>query len=332
MSRIRALAVWGSVGGLGAVSGMLIGGTTAQLLDWRAIFLLNVPVGLSGLVLATRLLPTAVRREGPRVDLLGAALLTAGISGLSLLVGTANGGVSAASSAGAAIAAAGLLGFALHHPRTPAPLVPRGFVRRSGVVLPAATGSVQGAVMLGTLLLLAVTFVDVMRLGPIEAGVAMLGMRATQAGWARIAGLVVNRIGLRHAHLVGLAGMAAGCASFVRLGEGPSYVADILPGLVVLGLAAPFVFVSGSALALQCVRSADVGLASGILGASQWLGGSLGVAAVSALLATFGDGGTTGIRAGFGLCAAVAATAMVLAGLATRGRPAACRIKPLATA
>jgi MFS family permease len=324
--RIRALAVWGSVGGLGAVSGMLIGGTTSELLDWRAVFLLNVPVGVCGLALATRLLPTTAGRPGLRVDLAGAVLLTAGCSGLALLVGSADGGLSTASYGGATLAAVGLLGFAFHHARSPAPLVPHGFLGRTGVALPAAIGSVQGAVMLGTLLLLTITFVDVMRLGPVVAGVAMLGMRATQAGWARVAGRIVDRIGPRRANLTGLAGMATGCASLVRVGEAPSYVGDVLPGLVVLGLAAPLVFVSSSALVLQCVRANEAGLAAGILGASQWLGGSLGVAAVSALLVAFGDGGTTGIRAGFGLCAAAAATAALLGALATRGRPPACRI------
>ena len=120
--------------------------------------------------------------------------------------------------------------------------------------------------------------------------------------------------------------MSIGCASFVRLDSSPDYVRDILPGLVMLGLSAPLVFVTGSILSHQCTHPADAGLASGILGACQWLGGSIGVAAVSALLVASGDGEATGIRAGFGLCAAAAASAVVIAGLATRGRPALCRI------
>ncbi len=324
--RLRALAVWGSVGSLGAVSGMLVGGATAELLDWRAVFLLNVPVGLLGLALARRLLPSGVRRPGRRVDVAGAVLLTTGGSGLALLIASAPGGISTASCAGVVVAATGLLGYALHVGRASAPLVPRGFLRRTGVVLPAATGSVHGAVMLGTLLLLTVTFVDVMALGPIEAGLAMLGWRATQAGWAGLAGRIVARVGAVHAQLLGLAGMAVGCASLTRIGAAPSYGTDVLPGLVVLGLAAPLVFVSGSTLALQCVQPGDSGLASGILGSCQWLGGSLGVAAVSAVLTTAGDDVVEGLRAGFGLCAAAAAAAALLAGLATRGRAPACRL------
>jgi len=79
-------------------------------------------------------------------------------------------------------------------------------------------------------------------------------------------------------------------------------------------------------LAHQCTRPADSGLVSGILGASQWLGGSLGVAAVSALLAALGDGVNGGISVGFGLCASLAAAAVVLVTLATRSRPSACRL------
>lgn len=180
--------------------------------------------------------------------------------------------------------------------------------------------------MFGTLLLLTVTFMDVMGFGPIEAGLAMLGMRLTQAGWARVTAHLVDAIGVRRTHAMGLAGMAVGCASLTRIGASPAYVADILPGLLVLGRSAPFVLVSGSMLALQCTRPADSGLASGILGSSQWLGGSLSVAAVSALLVAHGDGATGGIRAGFGLCAILAVSAVVLVGLATRSRPAVCRL------
>ncbi len=324
--RARAFAIWGSVGSLGAVSGMLVGGAATQLVDWRAVFLLNVPVGVFGFAVATRLLPADSRWSGMRVDLFGAGLLTAGSTGLALLIGTASGGASAATCSGAVLATAGLLGFAHHHRRAPAPLVPRGFLRRSGISLPAATGSVQGAVMLGTLLLLTVTFMKVMGLSPIEAGFAMLGMRLTQASWARVTGRLIDAIGVRRTHVMGLLGMAVGCAYLARIGASPTYVVDILPGLLVLGLSAPFVFVSGSMLAHQCTRPADSGLVSGILGASQWLGGSLGVAAVSALLAALGDGVNGGISVGFGLCASLAAAAVVLVTLATRSRPSACRL------
>jgi hypothetical protein len=324
--RTRAFAIWASVGSLGAVSGMIIGGVATELLDWRAVFLLNVPVGLCGLAFAARLLPEGSRTRSARPDYVGAALLTMGSAGLALLVGTAGGGASVGVYAGAVLAVTGFVGFARHQARTAAPLVPRGFLRRSGIAFPAATGSILGAVMLGSLLLLAATLMTLMGLGPVEAGLAMLGMRLTQAAWARRTAPIVERLGARRAHLLGLAGMSIACASFLRLDSSSGYVEDVLPGLVLLGLSAPFAFVAGSILTHQCTQPADAGLASGILGASQWLGGSLGVAAVSALLATFGDGDAAGIRAGFGLFATAAASAVVIAVLVTRGRPALCRI------
>ena len=92
--RTRAFAIWASIGSLGAVSGMIVGGVAAELLDWRAVFLINVPVGLCGLALATRLLPAGTRNGDTPADHVGAALLTAGSAGLALLVGTAAGGAS----------------------------------------------------------------------------------------------------------------------------------------------------------------------------------------------------------------------------------------------
>ena len=81
--RARALAVWGAVGGAGAAIGVLLGGTLTELVDWRAIFFINLPIGLALAAAATHVVPAdAARPRWSGLDLRGALVATASVAGL----------------------------------------------------------------------------------------------------------------------------------------------------------------------------------------------------------------------------------------------------------
>jgi MFS family permease len=111
----------------------------------------------------------------------------------------------------------------------------------------------------------------------------LLAVRGTSIGWARVAGRLVGRHGPRPVLLWGMAAMTLGLLLLTRLSPGGSYVTMLLAGLLVMGLAIPFVFVSAGAAALTDVRPDDAGLAAGLLSASHWVGGAIGLALVSAV-------------------------------------------------
>jgi MFS family permease len=201
----------------------------------------------------------------------------------------------------------------------------RGGGRRAGALLPARmlrepatlaanlVGLLHGAMMLGSFLLLALYMQGPLGLSPVEAGAGLLAVRATSAVWAPLGARLVTALGAPALLAGGMAAMTGGLALLARAPAGGSYAADLLPGLLVLGLAIPLVFLGVNVLALRGAPPEDAGTASGLLNTSQWLGGAVGVAGVSAM----------GVAPGLWACAALGAagTAVALALRASRPAP-----------
>src|SRR5829696_6483274 len=124
--RAHALAAWGAVGGAGAAIGVLLGGTLTELIDWRAIFFVNLPIGLALAAAAMKIVPgDTARPQWRRLDVLGALVATASIAGLVYAASQAQlAGWTSAQTLGVGTAAlVGLAGFALLELRTAEPLL-----------------------------------------------------------------------------------------------------------------------------------------------------------------------------------------------------------------
>jgi hypothetical protein len=121
--------------------------------------------------------------------------------------------------------------------------------------------------------------------------------------------------------VAGAAGMAVGLASFTTVSAHDSLLVDGLPGLLVLGLAIPFMLVPGSIVALDGVPSQHSAVASGLLKTSQWTGGALGLAAASAAMGAH-EHLASGLEAGFRVVTALAILALVATPHTLRGRQA----------
>lgn len=318
-ARTTALGVWGSAGALAASSGVLVGGALTEALDWRWVFLVNVPVAAVAIAAGPALLPRdgSPRRGAP--DLAGAALVT---GGLMLLVAAAaeagTPGWSPPRTAGLAAAAAILIAaFARRERRSADPLVPAVALRSPVLLAASAAGFLHGAMMLGSFLLLTLYMQDVLGMGAVAAGAGLLAVRGTSVVWANVGARLANAVGAPAVMLAAMAGMTGALLLLARAPAAGSYGRDLLPGLLVLGAAIPMLFLAVNVTALQGVAARHSGLASGLLNTSQWIGGALGIAAVSALGAA---GGAAGIRAGFVACAALGgAGCAVAAALLRRG-------------
>ena len=306
--RARALGAWASVGALAAASGVLVGGVLVELLDWRWIFLVNVPVAGAALALSPLALPAQRPLAGRRIDPAG-ALLVASVPALAAL-GLSESFVAGwgdpetlMALGGAALAAA--LAWARER-RSADPLLSARLLRAPAVAAANLAGFLHGAMMLGSFLLLALYMQGVLGLSPIEAGAGLLAVRATSAVWAPLGARLVAAAGARTVLAGAMAAMTGGLALLARAPDDGGYVADLLPGLLVLGLAIPLIFLTvnlpgprgrartrtpGSRRACSTPRSA--------------IGGAVGVAAVSAI----------GVGAGLWTCVAlgVAGTAVALA-------------------
>ncbi|ADB76461.1 MFS transporter [Geodermatophilus obscurus] len=327
--RQTALAVWGTVGSLGIAAGVLFGGALTSALGWRAVFVINVPIGAAVVLGTLRAVAHGGSQPGAlrRLDVPGALTLVAGLLALVF-------GIEATRSAGwtaprtwLALAAAAILlaVFARLERRAADPLVPPATWRMRSLVSASAvmagvTGVVVGAIFLSSLYLQAIVGAS-----PVVAGLQFLPLAAAITLAAAAASKVIGRLGPRPLILGGLVVMAAGVLLLAAGAGGTAYAADVLPGFLLVGAGVGPMFVAIAVAAMSDVPADESGLASGLMMTGHEIGAALGVAALSAVA---GDLATSaGLIDGYGRAFAVTAGVLgalfVLTALAVPGGKAA---------
>jgi EmrB/QacA subfamily drug resistance transporter len=280
-----ALGVWGAVGGFGAAAGVLMGGILTDALSWEWIFFVNVPVGVLAIVLAPILLDESRDSSVKTFDLPGAALVTAGLSSLVYAITQAGQeGWLAGRTIGFAVASlvllAGFVGWELRHPE---PLMRFGLLRTKTVAGANVAGFIMGTAMFSMFLMLTLYMQQVLGYSAMETGVAYLAVAGTAIIWSGVAAQLVTRVGVKPVLVSGMAFLTAGLIFFTQVSVGGSYVTDLLPGFLLIGVGIGFSFVPITIAALAGVEPAEAGLASGLINTSQQIGGALGIAALSTI-------------------------------------------------
>ncbi|MGH3385768.1 MAG: MFS transporter [Nocardioidaceae bacterium] len=311
--RNKALGVWSALGGSGAALGVLLGGVLTAGPGWPWVFFVNVPVGvLLAFALRLRLPSQPAPAHRGRLDILGAALVTAATGTLiyALIRAGDHGWVTATT--GILVGASALLyvAFVVRQRVAVSPLMDvRVLARR-----PVATGTllivVATALMIAVFFLGSFYFQDHQGYGALQTGLLFLPVAlATMAG-ANTAGRVVGRAGPRRVGVVGLLLAAVGMGIPAVL-AGP--VAMVL-GVAVAAAGTGAVFVVASATALGQVEPHEAGIVSGIVSTFHEFGASLGAAVVSSMAAaSIAGAGTEGFSDGFSTGAVAAAAAALVA-------------------
>jgi MFS family permease len=132
-------------------------------------------------------------------------------------------------------------------------------------------------------LMLTLYMQQVLGYSAMKTGLAYLAVAGTAIVWSGVAGQLVTRLGVKPVLVVGMAMLTAGLLWFTQVSVGGSYVADLLPGFLIIGVGIGFSFVPISIAALAGVKAAEAGLASGLINTSQQIGGALGIAALSTI-------------------------------------------------
>jgi EmrB/QacA subfamily drug resistance transporter len=318
--RAKALGVWGAVGGAGAAIGVLLGGALTELIDWRAIFFINLPVGLALAAGATHLLPTDTARPQWRgLDLRGALLATASLGALVFALSQAEtaGWTSAQTLGLGAAALVGVATFVALELRIRRPLL---YVQRLGdravgggfVMMLAAS-----AVLFGSFLLSSLYLQNVLGTGALETGLAFLPFAIAIAAGVHAAQHLISHAGVRVPLAVGFAIAAAGMRLLSGVDADGSYAADVLPGMLVAGLGLGIILVSVAVSVLTGAAEHESGMLSGLNTTGHEIGGSLGIA----ILASVAAGATAptaaaianGIGDAFLIAGVIAATASAAA-------------------
>ena len=305
--RARAVGAWSGLGGLAGALGPFLGGWLVAI-DWRAVFLVNLPVAALIVWVTLRHVPeTRDADSPPGLDVTGTVLAASGLGALTYGLTTASVGVSA-------LGGTALVAFVLVERRSPHPLVPlRLFADRRFSAVNALTLLVYSA--LGVFFfLLVLQLQTVAGFSPLVSGTAMLPVTALMLLLSARAGALTERIGPRLPLTVGPLVAAAGFLLTLRIGPGASYWADVLPAVVVLGLGLSATVAPLTATVLGSVEQRYAGSASGVNNAVARSAGLLAVALIPVAAGIGGDDYTVpaAFDAGFDRAMTISAVLLVL--------------------
>jgi EmrB/QacA subfamily drug resistance transporter len=279
--RNKALGILGAIAGSGAAIGVLLGGILTEYAGWEWIFLVNVPIGVGTLFLVRKYVrESRLDAEHRHFDALGAATITAGLMLLVYALTQANNnGWGSAKTIGILLASAVLhVAFLVIEARSPAPLVPLRFFRRRTPTGANVIGFGLGTMMFGTFFLLSLYMQEILGFSALKTGVGYLAVALTAMAAAIVSQALVTKAGVRPVLVTGLTLLFASLIYFAQISVDGSYVADLLPGFLLMGVGLGFSFVPISIAALGGVPPPEAGLASGLINTSQQIGGALGVA------------------------------------------------------
>lgn len=329
--RAAAVGAWSGLGGVAGALGPFVGGWLVGV-DWRLVFLVNLPLAAVVVAVALRHVPESRDPEAAHhLDWPGTALVVAGLGALTY-------GLTAAGEPGRgpgvwAWIAAGLVAlaaFTVVQRRSPAPLVPPGlFASRQFTAANAVTLLVYAA--LGVVFVLLVLHLQVVAgYDPLPAGTAVLPVTALMLLFSARVGALAQRIGPRPLLTAGPLLAAAGVLLMARIGPDASYLLEVLPATALFGAGLTLLVAPLTATVLDSAPDRLAGVASGVNNAVARAAGLLAVAVVPAVAGLGGVDVTdtaafaAGFRTAMLVCAGLLVTGAVVAALLVR--------RPLVTA
>jgi EmrB/QacA subfamily drug resistance transporter len=316
--RTRAIGLYGSMASVGFVAGQVLGGVLVEWTSWRAVFLVNVPVGLAAAFLAPRVITVpakdraagrAAPRRGRRLDVRGAVLITATVTlaVFSISQGDVLGWTSPLVLGAAVVAVGAAACFVVAETHHPAPLIPPRLLLRPGLRNGAALAFLLGVWNGGELLVLSLYMQQALHFSPLVTGLIIAPQGLAGFSMGMLGPRLAGRFGVRRVAMFAGVSATIGFAALTQLpavGYSPLLFAVILVGIGGAGTAFGSIVLASRELA-----DGDQGLAGGVVNTSRQVGAAVGAALLPAVAGSIS--GVSGDRA-----AMLAATAAALAATA----------------
>jgi EmrB/QacA subfamily drug resistance transporter len=281
IDRARAVGAWSGLSGVAAAIGPFLGGYLVAL-NWRAVFLINLPVAAFIVGISLRHVPdTSDAQSPPGLDVVGSVLAAAGLAGVTYALTSLGSGPGSAAVVVAGVGGlAAVAAFVLVERRSPHPLVPLGlFTDRRFSAANAVTLLVYAG--LGVFFFLLVLQLQIVAaFSPLVAGTALLPVTVLMLLLSARAGALAERIGPRLPMTVGPLLATTGFLLTLRIGPKASYLGDVLPAVVMLGLGLSLTVAPLTATVLSSADPRYAGTASGVNNAIARSGGLLAVAVI----------------------------------------------------
>jgi EmrB/QacA subfamily drug resistance transporter len=326
--RGRAIGAWSGLSAVAGALGPLLGGWLIAAISWRAIFLINLPLGAFVIWAAARHVPESRDPTASgRLDLAGAALAAVGLGGLTFALIELPGGASALVLACAAIGLAALFAFYLRERRVENPMLPLSmFASRQFSAANAVTFVVYA--IYAAVFLLFVSFLQIsLGYSPIAAGSASLPITALVLVGSPRAGVLATRFGGRLPLALGQLFVAAALLLMARIDPGDGYLTAIFPAMVLFGIGLTLVVAPVTATVMAAVDGARSGIASGVNNAVARVAGLVAVAVIPVTVGLTGEEFyepahlTHGYHLGMLVCAGLSVLGAAIAALAISAEP-----------
>jgi EmrB/QacA subfamily drug resistance transporter len=284
--RAQAIGLWGGVVGISFALGPVVGGALVDSVGWRAIFLVNVPVGLLAIVLTMLFVPESRAARSRRADPAGQVLIIVMLASLTyaIIEGNSLGWFSAEIVGLFALAAVSLGVLVRHELRRTDPLIEVRFFRSAPFSGASAIALCAFAALGGFLFLNTLYLQDVRHFSPLKAGVYMLPLAGMTVIFGPLSGRIVGRHGSRPSLLVAGVAMTVSGVLLTAITATTPYD-QLLLAYVIFGIGFGLVNPPITNTAVSGMPSAQAGVAAAVASTSRQVGATLGVAVVGAVAA-----------------------------------------------
>ncbi|WP_158852633.1 MFS transporter [Saccharothrix deserti] len=284
--RNRALGVWGAVLSIGFVCGVIAGGVLTDLLNWRWVFFINVPIGLvTGIAAVALIAKSATATQRTKLDMPGAVTVTIALISLvyALSVANTDGWLSGTTLGAFVLAAVLLVAFVLIEKRAAHPLVPLSIFKLRALVIANVTNLALIGAFVGSTYVLTLYLQVIEQYTPLRTGLtfSVLGLTAMLAGFT--VGKVAGKIGPKAAMVLGVVCQAVGSLVMATLPSGGTGLVVVLVSTALIGFGNITAVVMIIISATAGVPDDRQGLAGGLFNTSQQMGSALGVAVFAAI-------------------------------------------------
>jgi EmrB/QacA subfamily drug resistance transporter len=323
--RIKALGLWGGIAGLGGTTGTVISGVLVNFASWRWIFFINLPVALFALLVVPRLVSESkMVRDRVRPDYAGAVTGTAG------LIAVVEGLLQAATHPWISLpvllpllGGLGLLGLMVWiEYRSAAPLIPLQFFENRTRVVTNFTTLFFSSAFFSYFFLLTLFEQQVLGYTPLRSGLGYVPFGLSIGAGIGLGTALMPKLGVKPIFAAGFFISAFGMLLTSGISVDATYLANVMPGMIVLGLGSGLCFPAIGNASLHEVTVQDSSLASGVQSAMQQIGGALGLSVLVTLgirhALRFSDHGATravAVTHGYVLAFRVGAVLLAIGGI-----------------
>jgi len=289
VERAKAMGFFGFVSAGGGSLGVLLGGVITNSFDWHWNFLVNVPIGIAVFILCLFLLPKKHERAPGHVDIVGAVTVTAA---LMLAVYAIVNGNDLGWTSGTTLGMLGgavvlLVAFVILESKIKHPLVPLSLFRLRNVVVANSAGVLWAGGMFAWFFLSALYLQLILKFNPLQVGLSFLPANAIMAVFSLgLSAKIVLRYGIRTSLTTGLALITLGLLLLARAPVDGTFVAHVLPSMLLLGFGSGIAFNPMLLAAMNDVPQHESGLASGVVNTAFMMGGALGLAVLASVAAS----------------------------------------------